>query len=116
MHQPAKLTAFVIAEPNMSNTVIKVENLSKLYRLGEVGTGTLSHDLNLWFAKIRGKEDRFAKVGQVNDRTQKAEKGEHVWELKDINFEVKKGEVLGIIGKNGAGKSTLLKYTIALNY
>jgi lipopolysaccharide transport system ATP-binding protein len=88
--------------------VIEINNLSKVYDLGLVGTGTLSKDLNRSLAKMRGKPDPYATIVELNDRTQKS-LSNVVYALKDINFSVEQGEVLGIIGKNGAGKSTLLK-------
>jgi lipopolysaccharide transport system ATP-binding protein len=91
------------------STAIEFNHVGKQYRLGLVSTGTLSHDLNRWWqTAILRREDPYLKIGETNDRSTRGN-SEYVWALKDINFKVEQGDVVGIIGKNGAGKSTLLK-------
>jgi lipopolysaccharide transport system ATP-binding protein len=89
-----------------SSAVISVENLSKSYRLGQIGSGTLTNDLRIWWAKIHGQPNPLLRIGMKDHQNRD---GETIWALKDVSLQVKKGEALGIIGRNGAGKSTLLK-------
>ena len=92
----------------MTDTVLKIENISKQYRLGEIGTGMFSHDLHRWWMKTRGKQDPYSKLVGTDGNSAKSIQ-DKIWALKDITLDIKQGEILGIIGNNGAGKSTLLK-------
>ena len=92
----------------MSKKVIEVNDVSKQYRLGQVGPRALSHDINRWIHRIQGKEDPYLKIGEENNRIIKGN-SDYVWALRNIDFSVNQGEVVGIIGRNGAGKSTILK-------
>lgn len=89
-------------------TAILAEHVSKVYHLGEIGTGTLSRDIERWLARVQGKEDPFLRIGETNDRSTSGT-SDVVYSLKDINFRIEQGDAVGIVGKNGAGKSTLLK-------
>ena len=94
-----------------NNIAIEFEHVSKQYRLGLVSTKTLSHDIRrFWITNVLGKEDPYLKIGETNDRASKGN-SEYVWALRDIDFKVEQGDVVGIIGKNGAGKNLILDWS-----
>ena len=95
----------------MSNVVISVENLSKSYHLGQIGTGTFANDIKVWWAKMRGKPNPLLKIGQADHGNRD---GEEVWALRDVSLQIEQGEVLGVIGRNGAAKSTRHKILYGL--
>ena len=97
----------------MEQPIIEVENLSKLYRLGVIGSTTLQESVERWWYRMRGKEEQLQKVGTKHlmiepDDPQAGPEPNSIWALRDVSFSVQRGEIVGIIGKNGAGKSTTL--------